>query len=99
MPASPKDGYAFGVEVFRLADAFHHLTTSQEFGFWLVDGKPIAEVKEARFAFLYELARERHSLRAVEAAEEDVLAAQKAAEAEDSQEPEAAETVASVPSG
>ena len=63
-PDSPavRDGYAAGIDVFRLTDAYDRLTLTQNLGFWLVDGEPVAEVKEPRVAFLYDLARERHAL-------------------------------------
>lgn len=92
-----RDGYAVGIDVFRLTDAYDRLTLTQNLGFWLVDGEPVAEVKEPRIAFLYELARERHALQAGAAAEEAALAAQKTAEAEEPREAETGETA--VPSG
>ena len=93
------DGYAAGVDVFRLVDAYDRLSLTKNLKFWLVDGEPVAEVKDPRIAFLYELARERHALQAGAAAEEDVLEAQKTAEAEASQEAEAAETAATAGTG
>ena len=98
-PDSPavRDGYASGIDVFRLTDAYDRLTLALNLGFWLVDGEPVAEVKEPRVAFLYDLARERHALQAGMAAEEAALAAQKTAEAEEPREAETGETA--VPAG
>lgn len=63
-PDSPavRDGYAAGIDVFRLTDAYDRLTLTQNLGFWLVNGEPVAEVKDPRVAFLYELSRDRHAL-------------------------------------
>ena len=78
-------------------DGYDRLTLALNLGFWLVDGEPVAEVKEPRVAFLYDLARERHALQAGMAAEEAALAAQKTAEAEEPREAETGETA--VPAG
>lgn len=64
-----RDGYAAGIDVFRLTDAYNRLALSKNLGFWQVDGEPVAEVKDPRIAFLYELARERHALLDSEAPE------------------------------
>lgn len=60
--ASIRGGGSVIAEVYNLSDAFEHLTISEDYKYWIIDGRQKIDIEDPRFALLYELTKEIENL-------------------------------------